>query len=222
LYNYEHKKLIEAITALDAVPSDAGAYAEWIKAEAHLAFLEENANSDEIVVHACGEYTFVHSLVVPNEHLSPPDEENHRTLQKIRDKINSHYINQEKELFRKRTGGKEWCNGQSLTDIVVFSKKPERQCVYQHSDNAVFVTQVLPSGFLVGGYGVSRLVFVYKNSANDANDLVDYSGVPHGFFEYSGPYSYMSLMGQRTIHSFRHISGNPLEGFLFYAAGRRH
>lgn len=75
MYNYEHKKVAEAITQLDEVPQDAGAYAEWVKAEAHLAFLEGNANADEIVVNACGEYTFVHSLVVPNERLSPLDQD---------------------------------------------------------------------------------------------------------------------------------------------------
>src|SRR5882672_5706024 len=75
MQNYDHKKIIETITRLDAPPSDAQAFAEWIKAEAHLAFLRDNANSDEVVVYASGEYTFVHSLIVPNERLSPPDQD---------------------------------------------------------------------------------------------------------------------------------------------------
>ena len=36
LPNYEHKKLIEAITKLDEVPANPQAFSEWIQAEAHL------------------------------------------------------------------------------------------------------------------------------------------------------------------------------------------
>ncbi len=73
MHNYEHKKLIEVITKLDEVPADSHAFSEWIHAEAHLAFLRENARSDELVIYASGEYTFVHSIAVPNDRLSPID-----------------------------------------------------------------------------------------------------------------------------------------------------
>jgi hypothetical protein len=73
LHNYEHKKLIEAITKLDEVPADSHAFSEWIHAEAHLAFLRENARADELVIYASGEHTFVHSVAVPNDRLSPID-----------------------------------------------------------------------------------------------------------------------------------------------------
>ncbi len=68
--SYEHKKLIGRIPKLDELPSDPKEYAEWIKAEAHLALLRENARSDEIIVCANGEYTFVDSIVVPKDVLS--------------------------------------------------------------------------------------------------------------------------------------------------------
>lgn len=74
--SYEHKKLIERIGKLDALPSDPKEYAEWIKAEAHLALLRDNARSDEIVVQASSVYTFVDSIVVPNDvlaRLTPAD-----------------------------------------------------------------------------------------------------------------------------------------------------
>ena len=73
--DYEHKKIIETTTRLDAPPSDAQSFAEWIKANAHLAFLRDNADADEVVVYASGEYTFIHSLMVPNSRLSPPDQD---------------------------------------------------------------------------------------------------------------------------------------------------
>jgi hypothetical protein len=73
LHNYEHKKLIEAIAKLDEVPADPQDFSEWIKAEAHLAFLRQNALADELAIYASGEYSFVHSVAVPNDRLSPVD-----------------------------------------------------------------------------------------------------------------------------------------------------
>ena len=75
MHNYEHKQLIEAITKLDVVPEDSSAFSDWIKAEAHLGFLRTNAQSDLPVIYASGDYTFVHSLVVPNARLSPIDKD---------------------------------------------------------------------------------------------------------------------------------------------------
>ena len=73
MHNYGHKKLIETIGMLDAVPADPQAYSEWIQAGGHLAFLRENAQADEVVIYAAGEYTYVNSVAVPNDKLSPPD-----------------------------------------------------------------------------------------------------------------------------------------------------
>jgi hypothetical protein len=70
LHNYNHKKLIEIISRLDALPAEQEKYAEWIKAEPHLAFLRENARSEELVVYANAEYTFVDSVIVPNDMLA--------------------------------------------------------------------------------------------------------------------------------------------------------
>lgn len=63
--NYNHKKLIEIIAKLNELPSDPQKFAEWTKAEAHLAFLRENARSDELVLYSLAT-TFVDSIVVPN------------------------------------------------------------------------------------------------------------------------------------------------------------
>jgi hypothetical protein len=73
VFNYTHKKLIERITALDSPPSGREEFAEWIKAEGHLELLRLNAKDDEVVVYALGEYSLIHSAIVPNERLSPPD-----------------------------------------------------------------------------------------------------------------------------------------------------
>lgn len=73
MHNYAHKKLIEAIAKLDEVPADPQAFSEWIKAEEHLAFLRQNARAEELTIYASGEYTFVHSVAVPNDWLMPVD-----------------------------------------------------------------------------------------------------------------------------------------------------
>ncbi|SDG52030.1 hypothetical protein SAMN05216603_102142 [Pseudomonas benzenivorans] len=70
MHNYNHKKLIETITRLDALPSEQEEYAKWITAEAHLTFLRENACSDELVIFANGEYSYVDSIVVPSKVLA--------------------------------------------------------------------------------------------------------------------------------------------------------
>ena len=75
MHNYDHKKLIEAITRLDEVPADSKPFSEWIEAEAHLDFLRRNARSDELVIYASGEYTFIHSVAVPNDRLAPVDQQ---------------------------------------------------------------------------------------------------------------------------------------------------
>jgi len=75
LHNYEHKKLTQAITRLDEVPADSKLFSEWIQAEGHLDFLRRNAHADELVIYASGEYTFIHSVAVPNERLAPLDQQ---------------------------------------------------------------------------------------------------------------------------------------------------
>ena len=75
MHNYEHKKLIEAITWLDEVPADSKSFSEWIEAGVHLDFLRRNAHADELVIYASGDYTFIHSVAVPNDRLTPVDQQ---------------------------------------------------------------------------------------------------------------------------------------------------
>ena len=75
MHNYEHKRLIEEITRLDEVPADSRRFSEWIEAEAHLDFLRRNARANELVIYASGEYTFIHSVAVPNDRLTPVDQQ---------------------------------------------------------------------------------------------------------------------------------------------------
>jgi hypothetical protein len=75
LHNYEHKKLIEAIIKLDKVPEGPQAFSKWIEAEAHLSFLRQNAQAEELVIFASGEYSFINTVAVPNDRLLPINKE---------------------------------------------------------------------------------------------------------------------------------------------------
>lgn len=72
--SYEHNELVKDIIRMDDPPADPHEFSEWIKGGAHLEFLRRNANADELAIYASGDYTFVHSMVVPNDMLSPLDE----------------------------------------------------------------------------------------------------------------------------------------------------
>ncbi|MEW8002424.1 MAG: hypothetical protein AB2827_06535 [Candidatus Thiodiazotropha sp.] len=71
--SFEHKKIAEQLVRLDELPSGKEAMAEWVQAEAHLKFLESNKNSQEIVIYGSPEYSFIYSMVVPEEILEPLD-----------------------------------------------------------------------------------------------------------------------------------------------------
>ena len=68
-----HNKLIERIENLDKVPDDVTEYATWIKADAHLKFLRENAREDELVIYGVDSCTFIHTVVVSQKSLSSID-----------------------------------------------------------------------------------------------------------------------------------------------------
>ena len=74
MHNYEHKKLIDAIHKLDKIPDTRQEFSEWIKAEAHLAFLKQNVQANELVIFASGDNTYIYSVVVSNEKLFPVDQ----------------------------------------------------------------------------------------------------------------------------------------------------
>ena len=65
--SYEHKKLIERISQLDKVPENVAEYAAWIKAEGHLALLQDNAQENELAIYASSNYTSIQSVLVSED-----------------------------------------------------------------------------------------------------------------------------------------------------------
>lgn len=70
---FEHKKIIEKLAKIDILPTDKQELLSWITAEQHLQFLKANAHSSEVVVYATPEYSFIHSMAVPENLLEPLD-----------------------------------------------------------------------------------------------------------------------------------------------------
>lgn len=73
--NFEHKRLLDDIAKLDNPPSEPDEFSVWIEAGGHLQFLRDNADADELAIYTSGEYTFVHTMAVSNDRLSPVDQE---------------------------------------------------------------------------------------------------------------------------------------------------
>ena len=71
--NFEHRRLVESVSRLNILPEDPDQYADWIKADRHLALLRNNAGADELIIYASGEYTFMHTVVVNETDISSID-----------------------------------------------------------------------------------------------------------------------------------------------------
>jgi len=67
--SFFHKKIIDRIKYIDALPTDIKVLSEWVKAGDHIKLLYESAKVDEIVIYASGPFTFIHSIAVPNDAL---------------------------------------------------------------------------------------------------------------------------------------------------------
>jgi hypothetical protein len=72
---YVHKKIADAIAALDQTPEDSAAFNEWTHAGQHLHYLQANTNSDELVIYASGPYSFIHTIAVPIDALATENPE---------------------------------------------------------------------------------------------------------------------------------------------------
>jgi hypothetical protein len=69
--SYEHKKLCGRIATLDIMPVDHASFSGWIQAQGHLDLLRHNAVSDDVILYASGEYTFINAAAVSNDKLTP-------------------------------------------------------------------------------------------------------------------------------------------------------
>ena len=73
--HFEHNKIVEHMVRLDLVPDETEAYAEWVKADGHLALLRDNADQAELIVYGVNRSVFVHSVVVSEKNTIPLDQD---------------------------------------------------------------------------------------------------------------------------------------------------
>ena len=72
---FDHKKILEHLNGLDKLPSNQEELVIWVKADAHIKFLKNNTFSQEIVIYASPEYSFIHSMAVPKKLIEPLDKD---------------------------------------------------------------------------------------------------------------------------------------------------
>lgn len=78
---FEHKKIIEKLTSLDDLPSDEKTLLSWVKADDHIRFLIDNARYQEMEIYTSPEYSFIHSIAVPENLLEPLDKDDSMIFQ---------------------------------------------------------------------------------------------------------------------------------------------
>ena len=69
--------MIKRIENIDKVPDDATEFADWIKANGHLALLRRNAEEDEVIAYRFNAHnrTFINTVVVSEDCLNPLDQD---------------------------------------------------------------------------------------------------------------------------------------------------
>ena len=73
--SHQHKTLLNQIQELNLEPSDLDAYERWISASDQVALLDDNARTDELIIHASGPHFFVHTVTINKDVLSFLDQE---------------------------------------------------------------------------------------------------------------------------------------------------
>lgn len=69
------KRIISALCALNTVPTDENAFANWLELGDAIEFLNENAEAEEFVLFAQAPHVFIYAVLVPEPLLNPPDVE---------------------------------------------------------------------------------------------------------------------------------------------------
>lgn len=73
--SFEHERLVERIKHLDELPENNAEYQEWIKADRHLDLLRDDAKAGELIIHGSGNYSFICSVLVSEDNVSPLDQD---------------------------------------------------------------------------------------------------------------------------------------------------
>ena len=185
-----------------------------------LNYMKDNKNVNQAKTHLLSEfvlYTEKHCSWDIKDRVAP-----------LRQKV----IDGEKKLFFQKTNGKK-LHYKTLEYFTLTNQQtqPSEQFFYEYKAEynpavpaiRLRVLQVTPSGVLIHAedkansylqsvYGTLADKFIFIETKED---YVDKDLLRSGFYEYIGRKSYGSILGDRTIHSFREIP-NPFKGLHFY------
>lgn len=152
----------------------------------------------------------------------------------------------EKALFKKRIGSRDFCWGTGLDDFLKSSSpQPNSNCLYPTSKFIVDpsggfiltknilrqnlkqlkVLQITSEGFVVQGrsYLDDKVIFVRKTHETGMVDGGFLDETQNWqVYEYAGTYTYSTLVGSKTVHSFKRLSKNIIDnasqGLKLYSA----
>ena len=73
--SHQHNTLVEQIQELTLEPSDPVVFERWVAAAEHIAFLDRNAQTDELIVFASGPHCYVRAVSISRDILFPLNQE---------------------------------------------------------------------------------------------------------------------------------------------------
>lgn len=142
--------------------------------------------------------------------------------------LNSQEFQAEKEIFVKRMNGANICFGAGVSDF--FNSKmdsPDPKCLYFSSKmyidadkvlrqaiQQLKVLQVVTDGFVTKSpeFRNDQIIFIRKAAEKDVVDGVYLDAKDGwGLYLYTGPYSYRSMAGSNTVHSFKRLTDDEIK-----------
>lgn len=142
--------------------------------------------------------------------------------------LSSHEFKAEKEILIKRLNGANVCFELGVSDFFKSGvESPDSNCLYFSSKmfkdydgearqavRQLKVLQVVPDGFVVRSpeYSNNQIVYIHKSEEKGIVDgaFLD-SKDGFGLYRYTGPFSYQSLAGSNTVHSFKRLTKDEIK-----------
>lgn len=150
--------------------------------------------------------------------------ENLAKIKAIQALILKKHLPEEKRLFEKRSNRNKFCGTKAIDQFLFGARweKPQKGCMYYNEGNLI-AFQATSKGILsrsvYANFEPAHANTIFLQKPNSDSNIADGQRLAPGYFEYKGVFNYPSLLGQRSVHSFKriNITGEALyKGILFY------